>query len=785
MVLVFILVIITGIISFILLNRTLENISSNIKPDRRLILTKTISNELKEADNNVKSFSLTQNDEYLKGFYQSAQNTDRHLNALKNSIHEDDSLQVYLDSLGNLVETKYLLLDSLLEIQDEYRVQQALDNLVSTIHEDSLQFWEEEKEGFFRRLFKGKKRKAEEESARQAEIEAFSRELNEIRREEIAREQKIRDLELKLINRDRVIMERISALLTVLDRAVVASMQKKTDMAEKRSRQISWVIGAFVLLASLLLIIAIFTIIRFVKRNNKYKLALESARTEALNLARTRESFLANMSHEIRTPMNVISGFTRQLLKGKLIKEQREQLNIMQNAADHLIHILNDILDFSRLEAGKLSLIERNIILKDLLEDIVLFFSPAAKEKNNKLLLQVDERIPEVLKTDPIRLRQILINLIGNSIKFTRNGKVEIRVESADEVAGSEEIRICVEDNGRGIAREDLQKIFHAFEQSSSDSEQSAKGTGLGLAITKKLTDLFGGNIYIKSEEGKGTEISVLIPVKKGNRNEIRKEEKDKAGLKLPAGLDILVIDDEEYNRQLLKAMLSEQDVEITEAENAEEGLELFEKLDFDIVLSDIRLPKMSGTDFTRKIRQMPDERKAKTPVIALTASVTRNDQEKYKKAGMDDFLPKPVQEEDLIGMINRLAGNIENVKESKSEDRQENVQPEADFDTDELKRLSNDDEKFYHEMIDLFILNTESGFEVIRMHLENHELEEVKDQAHKIVSPARHLKANKLISLLKEIENMESGKEDTVRIKDLLDQAENEFNSIKSALKA
>ncbi|MDZ7742139.1 MAG: histidine kinase dimerization/phospho-acceptor domain-containing protein [Bacteroidota bacterium] len=397
MILVFLLVIITGIVSYVLLNQSLNSISRSIQPDRRLLLTKNIFNELKEGENAVKSFSLSQHDEYLKSFYLSVQNTEKHLDLLRSGIQQNDTLTHYLDSLELLIEERFLLLDSLLEIQDEYRVQQALNNLVSTIHKDSLQFWQEENDGFFKRLFKGKKKKAEEEALRQAEIEAFSQGVNEIRREEILREQEIRQKELELIGRDRQLMDKVSALLSVFDRAVISIMEEKTALAGKRTRQISWVIGAFVFLASLLLIIAIYTIIRFIRRNNRYKEALQLAHEEALTLARTRESFLANMSHEIRTPMNVISGFTGQLLKGKMTQQQREQLRMIKNASGHLVHILNDILDFSRLEAGKMSLHEKSFVLEDITRRILsLSLNRWQSDKSNILSLQDGKRCSKV-----------------------------------------------------------------------------------------------------------------------------------------------------------------------------------------------------------------------------------------------------------------------------------------------------------------------------------------------------------------------------------------------------
>ncbi|MDZ7742137.1 MAG: response regulator [Bacteroidota bacterium] len=258
----------------------------------------------------------------------------------------------------------------------------------------------------------------------------------------------------------------------------------------------------------------------------------------------------------------------------------------------------------------------------------------------------------------------------------------------------------------------------------------------------------------------------------------------DLTELHLPAGLNILVIDDEEYNRQLLKAMLKDFEVNIVEAINAEDGLMFFEKLDFDIVLTDIRLPGMSGMDLARKIRQFWDKGKASVPLVALTASVTQNDQEKYQQAGLDNFLPKPVKEDELLRMIAKLSGNIEKQDQQRESIPEENNDEAAHFDLKELKRLSNQDEGFYREMIELFIRNTESGFELIRMHLDKKEFNELQEQTHKIVSPARHIKAHKLISLLKEIELLENPGTRTDRLEELLNESLNEFKIIKNALK-
>ena len=778
LVLVFILLLLAGGFTFIQLDKIVQSINTGIQPDRRQIITRNIINHLRNAENGVKSFSLTQNEAYLSNFYQSVKQTEEDLRELHNNLQAGDSVEIYFDSLQQLVETKFILLDHLLEIQDEYRVQQAVIKITESLQEDSLRFLEQEEEGFFNRLFKGKKKQAEEAAERQEKIEELTQEVEEQKEEEIAREERIRREELSLIRQDREIMQQISSLLSWFDSKAIRNIEERTLRIGKNIAQIRRSIGFFVILGAVLLMIAIFTIVRFVRSNKRYNAAMQQAREEAENLAGSRERFLANMSHEIRTPMNVISGFTNQLLKGDLSPAQREQLGMIKNSADHLVHILNDVLDFSKLEAGKLSLNKKAFRLHELLNEIVFLFRPSAEEKGLELKTVIPPEVPEIVKGDPVRLRQILVNLIGNAIKFTSEGHVHLicSTEAGHNKNDKTQLTFTVEDTGMGIPGKDLEKIFEEFEQSDSTQKQHAPGTGLGLAITKMLTDLFGGSVDISSKEGEGTSISVNLPFENAAASDLEPIAVEETGYRLPENLNILVVDDEEYNRRLLSVMLHDHNIQLIEAASAEEALQLLHQLKVDIVLSDIRLPGMNGMELTAEIRKMKEKEKSAVPVIALTASVTEKDRKNFRDAGMDGFLPKPVPEADLIKMIAKHV-KTEEKRSTPKREKQQKEQPV--YDLAPLKRLSTDSNGFYREMIELFIKNGRNGFRELELLIDKKDWEKVKEQAHKIVSPARHLKASRLIAYLKAIEGMDQGNQPEKYSRKYLELAREEFENI------
>ncbi|MBN2377907.1 MAG: PAS domain S-box protein [Sedimentisphaerales bacterium] len=385
---------------------------------------------------------------------------------------------------------------------------------------------------------------------------------------------------------------------------------------------------------------------------------LVTARRQAEMANRAKSEFLANMSHEIRTPMNAILGFS-DLMAGESITEvQKEYLSIIQNGARDLLGIINDILDFSKIEAGKLDVEIIESSLKELLENIDSMMRPSAIEKNLEFKVFTAAEIPVVIKTDPVRIRQCLINLISNAIKFTKSGEVSLKV-SLEEQEGAGFVRFDVADSGIGIPVDKQNQIFEAFSQADGSTTRKYGGTGLGLSITRKLVELLGGWISLESKPGAGSVFSIFIPVqledettsfeKKENVN-FDFEADSVSRKKLGFNGRVLVAEDNPSNQMLIEVLLRKAGLECTIVKDGKLALDKAISESFDLILMDIQMPVMNGYESTRWLR----ENNINVPIIAITANAMKGDAEKCLAAGCNGYLSKPIKNDELHEILCR-----------------------------------------------------------------------------------------------------------------------------------
>ena len=380
---------------------------------------------------------------------------------------------------------------------------------------------------------------------------------------------------------------------------------------------------------------------------------LKEAKTKAEESSIAKERFMANMSHEIRTPMNAIIGFTSLIEKTPLDEEQGQYLNFIKTSGQNLLVLINDILDYSKIEAGMMELEKVPFKLAELLHSIEIMFSGKAQEKKLKLITEIDERISPVLIGDPTRLTQILINLLGNAIKFTKVGGVTVNVRLNSIKGNCAQISIAVKDTGIGIPENKQKEVFERFTQASSETTRHFGGTGLGLSIVKRLVELQNGEITIESIFGEGTTFSVILPYLVGQ------EDLKGAGLipdgskikKFENGLKVLLAEDNMMNQILAKKVLSGFGCVVDVAENGLAAFEMVRDKKYDLVLMDIQMPIMDGYTASKKIR---DELNSAVPIIAMTAHVMVGERDKCIGFGMTDYISKPFKVEDLYNLISR-----------------------------------------------------------------------------------------------------------------------------------
>jgi len=511
---------------------------------------------------------------------------------------------------------------------------------------------------------------------------------------------------------------------------------------------------------------------------------LRQARQIAEQSSRFKSQFLARMSHEIRTPMNGVLGMTDLLLCSDVSADQKECLHTLKNSGETLLTIINDILDISKIEAGRLEINIRPFDIESLVEDVYQLLLPKAQEKKIHLSYIIPKGMHRVYKSDPIRVRQILFNLIGNAIKFTDEGTVEILVEQKDTDSEKSGILFEIKDSGPGIPKDQQEYIFQSFTQVNA-SQQNYQGTGLGLSICYHLAGMLNGKVWLKSQLNQGASFFLYLELQKSESTTLEKIEKtlhqSLSHTKELSNLKILLVEDNLVNRKVFKFYMDKLGYSYDFAVNGLDAIDKVNKTKYNIIFMDIMMPKMGGIQATKLIRKMLPENKQPI-IVALTADAFIGQRERYLQEGFDDYFTKPFKMNTLLQILYKHASGETKTKQSINFNE---PQKQLDFDWDQVKELKNELKENFYELIQLSLKESPSLFNSLQLAVEKLDYIRIKEYAHALKSIINIFGASPLSKRCKEMESAanDQSEKNSQKVFGMIEKDYQEFRSFLKGL--
>lgn len=772
----------SGYLSYRSISSVVTMIYQHNTPDNGLATIREITTTIDRAENNVRLYSLTKENSYLRKYHVLISGIDSLIDNLYNQYPENEWFSRRIDTISMLIDTKIGVWSEMITIWQYDTTRNAISNLA-----ERFQPVEEEpvqdsvvKQGFFKRIFGRKNQETEPEVENTApQNEEILELIGEIEKIEKETGLRLQAKETELTRSSSSLNEAFLSLMAQLEAYERGKDLERYEEAGELSEKTYILLGIFSLSGTLLSILVLFLVIKYTRKNREYNEALIRSRQQTEELTRAKELFMANVSHEIRNPLNAISGFIKQMLGMPLEKGIMEKIEIVDSASDQLIRLANDTLDFSKLQAGKLTLNNVHFDPETEVRNVCTLFTRMAEKNGNILKHKVVNKSNIILFGDSQRFQQILYNLLSNAIKFTENGLIDVAASISPGEEDHVELTLSVRDTGLGIDASKLDKIFEDFAQEDEDTAVKYGGTGLGLSIVKKLVELFHGTVQVESSKGVGTRVTCRLMFRTGDKARIAKHRPEQQVVSLPRGLRFLVADDEEYNRRLITTILDKWKALYDVATNGIDAVNLLSVNEYDMVLMDLRMPGIDGVNVTKFIRETLKLSKDQLPVMGITADTSDKLGSGIREL-FNAFLVKPFSEQQISETAGRIwgmvspseaAGSTRDATGSAHETTgsiDEVIPPGLRGDLSGLVRMSGNDMGFVEEMILQFEKSTREGLEEMEEAVEEGRFGTVRDLAHKLKPPSRHLGLSLLYEQLDEIE-MKAPRGNRILLRDLV----------------
>ncbi|WBL25377.1 hybrid sensor histidine kinase/response regulator [Zunongwangia sp. HGR-M22] len=771
---------------------------SNSNNNAQLFLVSEITSDLYETENVSRRLIQTGTKEDIKLYQQQLDSIKLNLIELDQE-YDENNLHTELDSIYKLLDLKTENLGALLKLREQERntnyYKQVMEEL-NRVNEnfEANQGYEDrfnDLEPYQKKVLVKWLEYAKEDNAKSLTnqtadslVSAVKKVLNDFQKANIRFRNSVFEKENDLLDNDMVLNQQLRKILANIEQDEREASIERTEKAQQTLEDTVSIIMISGSVCVIVILLFLMLIIRDVRRSQQYRIELEEAKNFAETLLKRREQLMAAITHDLRSPLNTVIGYSDLLDKTQLASKQQHYLRQINKSSEFILHLVNDLLDLSKLEAGKMLVENLPFNPRNLITDTVQNNIPAKQNNDLEIKIEVSEEADAQFSSDPFRIKQIIANLVTNAIKFTEKGEILVTGAIQKKAKNSSWLIIKVKDTGIGISKAKQEVIFEEFSQENSGIEKKYGGSGLGLTITKSLTSLLKGKIELQSDQGKGSEFTVSIPVK-----ELKKKDANNKQIEpTPKTQDIdfgnkkvLVVDDEPAQLALTLEFLKSHQLKFDTAENGKKALALLNKNQYDLILTDIQMPIMDGFQLMNNIKK--DERLKKIPIIALSGRTDMKD-EVYKLTGFTAKLTKPFKAKDLLMKISEIFDLSLTDRHVSAESKYDSSSNETElYNLEDIYMFSGEDKEAMLVIIKAFIESSEESIEKLKHHNKEQNLEAIGQIAHKMLPMIRQMKVLHLITIL---EKLERKQETTVaEVNQLINQLEILVQSLETEITA